>query len=117
MNPIDQMMECYDVEKKERCIGVVSFFLCEDYDCCNCKRYQKTYPPFTAEKQIKLIKLIAMVSSIEIFTIKKYFVCSADYSYCFLGDQDKDFSIALATLVTKMKNKLDHRQVKEILEG
>lgn len=72
------------------------------------------YPPFTAEKQLKLIKLI-------LSTGKELEIAKMDTCYRFWLNyttiQAEDFPKALAGLVVALKNKLDHAKVKEILEG
>lgn len=82
------------------------------------------YPPFTAEKQLELIKLITSTQGE--FSIEKnnypdgeQFCCfwSSYDSYSLINTTNKDFSQALAKLVIALKDKLDHTKVKEILEG
>lgn len=81
-------------------------------------------PPFTAEKQLELIKLITSTQGE--FSIEKnnypdgeQFCCfwSSYDSYSLINTTNKDFSQALAKLVIALKDKLDHTKVKEILEG
>lgn len=72
------------------------------------------YPPFTAEKQLKLIKLI--LSTGEELEIAKMDTCYR-FWLNYTTIQAEDFPKALAGLVVALKNKLDHAKVKEILEG
>ncbi len=72
------------------------------------------YPPFTAEKQLKLIKLI--LSTGEELEIAKMDTCYR-FWLNYTTIQAEDFPKALAGLVVALKNKLDHTKVKEILEG
>ena len=70
------------------------------------------YPPFTAEKQLKLIKLI--LSTGEELEIAKMDTCYR-FWLNYTTIQAEDFPKALAGLVVALKNKLDHAKVKEIL--
>lgn len=72
------------------------------------------YPPFTAEQQLKLIKLI--LSTGEELEIAKMDTCYR-FWLNYTTKQAEDFPKALAGLVVALKNKLDHTKVKEILEG
>ena len=105
MNEVEKMYENAEVSKKcidkryEKCTGV----------CYDCKYF--IYPPFTAEKQIELIKLIA--------NRKGY----PDYEYfgTLFDDyiQLLDFNEALAKLVNNLWQDLtdvEKAQVKGILE-
>ena len=119
MNPIDQMMECYGVEKKVYCD-----WTCKDSSLCNadCEHYNELtlfYPPFTAEKQIELIKLLAMIDTFAMRYWRGIFVCKVNGIYSSLSKKEGEtnFANALAELVTELKKKLDYQRVKEILEG
>lgn len=91
MNPIDQMLECYGVEKST---------------------------PFTAKKQIELIKLLAMIDTFAMRYWQGIFVCKVNGIYSSLSKKEgeADFANALAELITSLKNELDHKRVKEILK-
>ena len=96
-----------------------SFVLC---DKCEYKRISS--PPFTAEKQLELIKLITSTRGEFIIEKNDYpdgeqFCCSwSSYdSYSLVNTTNKDFTQALTKLVIALKDELDHTKVKEILEG
>lgn len=82
-------------------------------------------PPFTAEKQLEIIKLIC-ISEYE-FTLdiqnKKCFLFATPYRFIDQGEQrecaDNDFAQALAQLTTELMNagELDKEKVREVLEG
>lgn len=126
MNPIEQMMECYGVEKKWRCFEKISVPYCEVVDCSKCKRYQNTYPLFTAEKQIELIKYIMEAPNTD--ELRMYYSeilrCYVFHWYSLpeldmrdsYSTQNTNYDFALAELVTSLKNELDQQRVKEILE-
>ena len=120
MNPIEQMMECYGVEKKERCVEKNSpHWWCHIADCDLCNNYQNTYPPFTAEKQIELIKLLATFGTLEVEYWSGRFVYKLNGIYGLLPEKEGggDFANVLAEIVRKFEFRLDHQQVKEILQG
>ena len=59
MSEVEKMYENANIEQDRICEWV-----CKDSELCNanCEHYEGTqiyYPPFTAEKQLSLIKLIA----------------------------------------------------------
>lgn len=92
----------------------------------NKKQYEKDiieYPDFTAEKQLELIKLIALFDfeiSIDIDKKSTYLFATPN---TLRGEQisveNNDFTQALAQLTTELMNagELDNEKVKEILEG
>lgn len=89
--------------------------------------YLNEYPEFTAEKQLELIKLI--LCSDDIDELRQYYseILKAFFFECYslpeCGMQsswiseNKDYSLALAELVTMLMNagELDKSKVKEIL--
>jgi len=80
----------------------------------NCKA---TYPCFTPEKQLDIIKLIVSetIQTIEIDKVGNFYtVETLEYSF----EPIQDFTQALAQLTTKLMkaNELDKQKVKEILE-
>lgn len=79
------------------------------------------YPPFTAEKQIEIIKLIVQNGTLTTLQIE-YFTKEKDYklsTYQKAANYNKDFSEALAQLTTELMNtgELDKEKVKEILKN
>lgn len=113
---IEEMYKAYGVDKQRviDCCTTEEYFECENVsNCANCdKCIRFEYPPFTAEKQLKLIKLI--LSTGEELEIAKMDTCYR-FWLNYTTIQAEDFPKALAGLVVALKNKLDHAKVKEIL--
>ena len=127
MNPIDQMMECYGVEKRVYCE-----LTCKNRTLCNanCEHYNEAilyHLPFTAKKQIELIKYIMEASNTD--ELRMYYSeilkCYVFYWFSLpeldvrdsYSTQNTNYDFALAELVTVLEKELDHQRVKEILEG
>ena len=107
---------------------------CKDYSCPMCEQYNdcEKYPPFTAEKQIELIKLLSRVTLADYFQfffyeIKEEWVfrlfmitemsCELAYTY---ESRNKDFTEALAGLINSLWQDLteeEKQQIKNILES
>lgn len=115
---------CYEYYAENDGIDIYTVNDCKNKDCNTCKADKsiKEYPPFTAEKQIELIKWLAQ---------KDYYTC--DYceieprkngqewlSYChFKSWTSNTFENALAGLINEMWQSLteeEKQQVKGILE-
>lgn len=128
-NAVERMMEEYGVEKIRNCKT------CKYSDelCCDTLLYCKKteYPPFTAEKQIELIKLIQNDDKINCLYVYKRKLESGQEKYALEAafhmkyDSDKTFIIqalndnwrdALAELIIQLQPYLDNAKVKEILE-
>ena len=98
MNPIGQMMECYGMEKGT---------------------------PFTAEKQIELIKLLLDENKDYVLTLyfdtelRKYVmeVFETDAMFSSVNPENVNFEECLASLITQLYEYLPRQRVKEILEG
>ena len=97
----------------KRCSGVKQT-ICQ-HNCDECKDYVLIYPPFTAEKQLELIKWLLRQHR---FSIQYAFV---DSEYGLLWSEDelheswhKDFSQALAGLITNLYQDLTNNQKQEI---
>ncbi len=129
MSAIDEMYEKYGVNTHhlgctnediiEDSNGLYAQDICEG-DCLDCTWYDSDeyYPPFTAEKQLELIKYLTIQRiDLEFLYINKEFViaeCGDSIQYA-----HKDFGQALAGFLTRLRQKLDSKQctaVKEILE-
>lgn len=110
MSVIDEMYKKYSVKKKRECEFTAAFLWCTiPKKCKDCVLANtKIYPPFTAEKQLELIKLIGKtLTSTE---------CS-DRLWDILWRND--FKEALANRVNLLYQDLtskQHQEVKEILE-
>ena len=77
----------------------------------------KLYPPFTADKQIELIKWLVHKSilSITIASNNDYHVCGFGWT----GDFKADFNEAIASYINNLWQDLtkeERKQIKEILE-
>lgn len=85
------------------------------------------YPPFTAEKQLELIKLVLGIedsnlyiyknSRFYVFELSDYDRFALDFERIVVRVESKNFEIGLAKFISKLSDYLDHAKVKEILEG
>lgn len=127
MNAVERMMKEYLGKPKKRfrtCNNGLGFYArCTD-DCKKCEDavYMSDYPPFTAEKQLELIKLIGCsedgAGGIGIYKIDGVYFCTSNWYWQIDKDSTRhiDFEEALALLVIDLKDKLDNAKVKEILQ-
>lgn len=120
---IEEIYKAYGVDKQRviDCCTTEEYFECEDkHNCVNCdKCIHFEYPPFTAEKQLELLKLVSNYKVFELVKQNKYsswFMCASIGCDDYHEARDIDFTQALAKLVIALKDKLDHNKVKEILE-
>lgn len=85
------------------------------HDCPNCDN-RESYPPFTAEKQIKLIKWLMKYDEIHGDYNDGYGFSTLNYS----GKYKKDFEEALASIINNELwqdlSEEEKQQIKEILE-
>lgn len=103
--------------------------ICEnEHKCKICKHFELIYSvPFTAEKQLELIKWLLYHKSIDYlkmsYTSEEGGIldisikCMSGYTY--ENDNDDDFNIALASLINELWQDLtekEKQQIKEILE-
>lgn len=141
MNAIDEMYEKYGVSQmylgREECGenrdgypiwgGEKYFKTLEDADRANYTVLddEPEYPPFTAEKQLEIIKLISSnhyLSTIEYddgsrgFTVEYYKTDKNDSWVCHVVEANFDEALAQLTIELLKLNELDNRAVKEILE-
>lgn len=121
MSEIEKMYENADVSKSIMCE-----WTCKDNSECNanCRHYGSTeefYPPFTAEKQIELIKFL--LKNYEGVDISKkinrfnFLVDNATFIGC--HHNDKSFEESLAGVINKLWADMpeeEKQQVKGILE-
>ena len=123
MNEIEKMYENAGIEKfepKEK----FSLDDCEEY-CLdnNCKECSwRKYPPFTAEKQLELIKWLS-TKELKIRTNKQpyavYIGVLGDDNTCFYGCEALSFKETLSELINKLWQDLteeERKQIKEILK-
>lgn len=127
-NQIEEMMKTAGCKKQIMCE-----WTCKDAEKCNtnCEDFetkQNVYPPFTAEKQLEVIKLIIVLAErthCQLQVEKKdnvWIMYIIGYDSDFEGPysvHSQDFTQALAQLTTKLINagELDKEKVKGILEG
>jgi hypothetical protein len=120
MNEIEKMYENAGINKKMTC-----FFACSRKTCSvDCEHFEKLdmrYPPFTAEKQIELIKWLSEHYLLEIRRIKD----THEYYIGFNGYKKRvwnatiNFENTLAKLINNFWQELteeEKQQVKGILE-
>lgn len=121
MNYIEQMMKMSGVEQEEEkycyweCKNPeLRNIACNNTQCTHYRHVIHPYPPFTAEKQLELIKLIS--------DFRLYAMEDGTYDirgrYIEVTDTKGNFSQALAQLTTELMNagELDKEKVKEVLE-
>lgn len=125
---IELMYKEYGVEKKYLCN--VCVYSCPYVNANDCE-YSKMYPPFTAEKQIELIKLIQSTEDIDcLYSYNRYLspsqwqvVMEVEFITEFANERplkvrriDETWEGALAKLIIKLKPHINNSKVKEILE-
>lgn len=119
---VERMMKEYGVKPKlvpipcEKCKHSTEY--CQGIDC----KVQEEYPPFTARKQIELIKLILSNS----YNRGLFIAQVAQDEFCFQYGNDEsisnhrnniDFENTLADIVCDLGDELDTTKVREILNG
>ena len=115
MSEIEKMYENAGIEKECNCTNYDSRCF---QDCTKCENY----PPFTAEKQIELIKLLS-TKELKIRTNKQpyavYIGVLGDDNTCFYGCEGLYFEETLSELINKLWQDLteeERNQIREILE-
>ncbi len=115
-NNIEELMKTANVKKQVMCK-----WTCKGTDLCNasCEHFetkQDVYPPFTAGKQLEIIKLIGKSTDLHYFGGGMSSLSeSSDEGVIEVGNND--FTQALAQLTTELMKarELDKSKVKEIL--
>lgn len=115
MSEIEKMYENAKVEKYPHCCDIT----CGEptIRCKDCPDYIEIYPPFTAEKQIELIKWLARKGLIQINYSSHQ--CYQFNSFRVGGDYKTDISEALASHCNNLWQDLteeEKQQIKEILK-
>ena len=113
MTNIEKLYELANVKKigKKYSCDALDFGACKN-PCCGCSKAKiKNYPPFTAEKQLELIKRLATTRQIHITNICGDWMIEGMVRY---GKKYKDFSQALAGLVCELWEDLTPEQREEI---
>ena len=120
MNEIEKLYENAEIEKIHNCKGCEYE---EEYICDDCPPQQLIYPPFTAEKQLELIKFITSLGVCEIenwndkgfhFAIKRERI----YPTMFLSLSNINLQETLANVINNLWQDLteeEKEQVKGIL--
>ena len=120
MNIIEQMYKEYGVKPISRYFSGCKI-KGEDCKCqLNCdfcinSIHTYNYPPFTAEKQIELIKLLSLYDLNILQNSKGSFFMDVQYEYA-VATAEKPFEDVLASCVIASKPFIDTSKVKEILE-
>lgn len=126
MSEIEKMYENAGIEKECNCTNYDSRCF---QDCTKCEKY----PPFTAEKQLELIKLLArkdygnyaeslLISIRDDYNYLSVGITTDFGSECFYEDftfDNKQFDEAIAGLINKLWQDLtdkEKEQIKEILK-
>ncbi len=124
MNEIEKMYEKLNIKKEYECNAPACY---RDLNACplwckNCEHLISFYPPFTAEKQIRLVEILSK-RTLKVFTNEQPFCVKVsvkdqknDY---FIGCEELNFGSALANLVSHLWQDLteeEKQQVKEILK-
>ena len=122
MNEVEKMYENAGINKIgiKRCSGIKQD-ICQ-HNCNECESFDYKYPPFSAEKQLELIKwLLATNYDYSISTVSQgkqteYMFC---IGYDFCGNGFKSFDKALADIICELWEDLaevERQQIKEILK-
>lgn len=113
---------CKHIAKLEVINGYPSKWICDKYDeVANCDKAEPEYPPFTAEKQIELIKFL-LKNYVGIDISKRingfnFLVDNATFNGC--KHNDKNFEESLAGVINKLWVDMpeeEKQQVKELFE-
>lgn len=118
MTNITKLYELAGVEKSLYCTGCKvwdEFHNCYFEQEETCKK-PKEYPPFTAEKQLELIKWVVDYDCLQIYHTKEWYMRTSIFTYAIRREQ---FDQALAGLILQLWDELTDTQkkkIKEILE-
>lgn len=129
MNPIEEMMKKYGVERPKeiphKCLQRL-----EPYNCLGCMKYDEEkeectneggYPQFTPEKQLEIIKLISQRTpfGLEIEEKHKHTIFTINTDFGSIGSFifEKALAEFLTTIFYYCSTEAQIQQIKEILEG
>lgn len=120
MNEVEKMYSNAGIGKRMTC-----FFECSRKTCSVvCEHFEKldmSYPPFTAEKQLELIKLLSYYYNITIsknFENDYTFQCEGDDVRRYVFTSGQDFAEQIASFINMCYELLpeeERKQIKEIL--
>lgn len=122
MNEIEKLYENAGVEAKNKCKSSQCIVTNPHPDWCNkCESLSKAYPPFTAEKQLELIKLLMEQEDFSWIIAQRgkntEYAFYVGYEYSSKGF--KEFTEALAGIINNLWQDLteeEKEQVRRILE-
>ena len=116
MNEIEKMYELANVETLLYCCDGTHGEPTKK--CKGCLDYREVYPPFTAEKQIELIKWLVKNQDIFKITYHREFLWCSSIEWV-ESDCYEEFEESLASLINSLWQDLteeERKQIEEILE-
>lgn len=118
MTEVEKLYSLAGVEKERHCTKVNN---CSYFECAKCEYYNYTnYPPFTAEKQIELIKWLMKSFDIDFSQIGQRIDTSLDGINCICGIGSADvFEDSLCMAIIDIWQDLteeEQEQIREILK-
>ncbi len=121
MNEVEKMYSNSGIKSKAECTSKVCIVTNPHKDWCNkCESLKHEYPPFTAEKQIELIKWLSQ-HTFRNYIKFRFDICGLWYCECNMSNSDMHhtFEEALAGTTNSLWQDLteeEKQQVKGILE-
>ncbi|MBO7696223.1 MAG: hypothetical protein J6T10_26605 [Methanobrevibacter sp.] len=121
MNEVEKMYENAGILKECLSPCLINKTWRKYHDCPNCNK-RKNYPPFTAEKQLELIKLLSYYYNITIsknFENDYTFQCEGDDVRRYVFTSGQGFAEQIASFINMCYELLpeeERKQIKEILE-
>lgn len=133
-NLIDRMMEKYGVEcpneRPQDCKQRINQF---GFTCLGCMEFDEekeecthkgSFPPFTPEKQLKIIKLMNVYGGFEIYRNKitfRIYHLGMEFNHCcdmaaFRGSFEETMAYLMVVIYSRI-TPAQRQQIKEILEG
>lgn len=121
---IDNIQKLYEIAGVED-IGEIESCSLEDFknceylwkfDCLKCEKAKKILPPFTAEKQLELIKWVSNFKVYEsvIHKDRKWFMCASIGCNDYCESRNESFEQALTSLILELWQDLSDNQKQEI---
>ena len=122
MNEVTKLYENARIKKVDcKTCNTVEYLDCEDWQCESCNKYITEYPPFTAEKQLGIIKWLLESYDIGLSQLGQRIDTSLDGANCISGLGSGDtFEESLAQAINDLWQDLtgeERKQIKEILES
>lgn len=120
----DNIQKLYEIAGVEdigeiKSCSLEDFNNCENlwiFDCLKCEKAKKILPPFTAEKQLELIKWVSNFKVYEsvIHKDRKWFMCASIGCNDYCESRNESFEQALASLILELWKDLTDDQKQEI---